>query len=115
MAQEYLGEHALQAGDDGAGDAGGSFTLEQARRAHAAAQEERAERESEDWVYLDAPSAIPAPAAGFDADSTAWEIHAALRALAAERDAWDDGVDGTLAGLHPRRARSSRKKASSAV
>jgi hypothetical protein len=98
MAQEYLGEHPLEAGDDGAGGAGVSFTLERERRAHAAAQEERAERESEAWIYLDAPSAIPAPAAGFDASSTAWEIDAALRALAAERDAWDDRL-GALAYL----------------
>jgi hypothetical protein len=61
MAQEYLGEHPLEAGDDGEGGAGGSFTLERERRAHAAAQEERAERESEAWVYLDAPREIPAP------------------------------------------------------
>jgi hypothetical protein len=96
MAQEYLGEHPLEAGDDGAGDAGRAFTLEQARRAHAAAQEERAERESEAWVYLDAPCDIPAPETGFDASSTAWEIDAALRALAAERNAWDDRL-GALA------------------
>jgi hypothetical protein len=66
MAQEYLGEYPVEAGDDGAGGAGLSFTLERERRAHAAAQEERAERESEGWSYLDAPAAIPAPAAGFE-------------------------------------------------
>jgi hypothetical protein len=61
MAQEYLSEHPVEAGDDGAGAAGWSFTLEQARRAHAAAQEERAERESEGWSYCERspPSAMP--------------------------------------------------------
>jgi hypothetical protein len=98
MAQEYLGEHPLEAGDDGAGGAGGAFTLERARRAHAAAQEERAERESEGWSYLDAPCAVAAPMGGFDAYSTAEELDASLRELAARRDAWDDLL-GALAYL----------------
>jgi hypothetical protein len=89
MAQEYLGEHPLEAGGDGAGGAGGAFAPERSR-AHAAAQEERAERESEAWSYLDAPREVAAPAAGFDVYFSAWEIDAALRELAARRDAWDD-------------------------
>jgi hypothetical protein len=98
MAQEYLGEHPLEAGDDGAGGAGGAFAQGGWHRARLAALEERAELESEGWAYLDAPPAIPAPAAPFDAYSTAWELDAALRELAARRDAWDDLL-GPLADM----------------
>jgi hypothetical protein len=90
MAQEYLGGHALQAGDDGAGVAGGAFAPDGARRARAAASEERAERESGAWSYLDAPRDVPAPALSFEPWATAEEIDAALRELAARRDGWDD-------------------------
>lgn len=98
MAQEYLGEHPLEAGDDGARGAGGAFTPEGAHRAHLAAQEERAERESEAWSYLDAPRDVPAPHLGIDELSSAQEIDAELRKLGALRDGWDD-VLGTLAYL----------------
>jgi hypothetical protein len=92
MAQEYLGEHALEAGDDGAG---GAFRPEgdPARRPRL---EERLEDETERWSYLSRPQDVSAPEAGFGPFATELEIDARLRALAAQRAAWD-GILGYCA------------------
>ena len=87
MAQEYVAEHPVEAGDDGAGPDGGAFRrLDpglQARR------EARLEEETERWAFLDRVPGIPALEAGFDDAATALEIDAGLTALAGRRDAWD--------------------------
>jgi hypothetical protein len=95
MAQEYLGEHALEAGDDGGGPVGGAFRAE-IRKVLRAQLEERFERESGEWAYLRPPVDVPVPEANFDEFSTEQEIHAHLRELAARRAAWD-GILGYCA------------------
>jgi hypothetical protein len=90
MAQEYLAEHALEAGDDGGGAAGGAFQPDPARRARLEERlRERLEEESERWSYLSRPRDVHAPELGLDELSTAEELDARLRELAARRDAWD--------------------------
>jgi hypothetical protein len=90
MAQEYLAEHPLEAGDDGGGAAGSAFQPDPGRRARLEEQlAERLEEESERWSYLSRPRDLHAPALGLDECSTAEEIDARLRELAARRDAWD--------------------------
>jgi hypothetical protein len=90
MAQEYIGEHPVEADRDGAMGSGGAPRPEETRRAHASAEEERAERDSDSWVYLDAAREVAAPVRRFDLASGAVELDATLRALAARRDGWDD-------------------------
>jgi hypothetical protein len=90
MAQEYVAEHPLEAGDDGGGAAGGAFQPDPGRRARLEAQlAERLEEESERWSYLARPGDVAAPEPGLDEYSTAEEIDARLRELAARRDGWD--------------------------
>jgi 5-methylcytosine-specific restriction endonuclease McrA len=89
MAQEYLGEHPTEAGDDGAGPVGGAFlsladALEQ-RKA-------RLEVETERWSHLDAVARVVVPDADcdvFEAMTSATEIDARLKDLAAVRQRWD--------------------------
>jgi hypothetical protein len=89
MAQEYLGEHPVEAGDDGAGAAGGSFRPE----GHARVERRKAELEleTERWSYLAPAHQVRAPDEGyaFDEMTSAEEIDRALRALAVKRDGWD--------------------------
>jgi hypothetical protein len=86
MAQEYVAEHAVEAGDDGANLAGGAF-----RRIDPARQERieaRLEEETERWAFLDVAPGVAAPEV--DAGGlTALEIDARLKALASRRDEWD--------------------------
>ncbi len=85
MAQEYLSEHAPQAGDDGAGAAGGSF-----RPASDRLERRKAELETDRWSCLPPARCVPAPdAGGFEHMTSAREIDAALRELARRRDSWD--------------------------
>ncbi len=95
MAQEYVAEHALEAGNDDGGAAGGAFGP-CGRAALRDRLEARAEEETEAWAYLRRPADVPAPAASFDGLDDPWEIHARLRALAARRAAWD-GILGYCA------------------
>ncbi len=87
MAQEYLAEHPAEAGDDGAGLAGGAFRrIDAGRRARL---EARLEEETDRWAFLDAVPGIAAPEVDWDG-LTALEIDARLRTLArrrGERDA----------------------------
>jgi hypothetical protein len=90
MAQEYLGEHALEAGDDGGGAAGGSFRPDDRDRV----ERRKAELELETgcWSYLQAVANVRAAdegSCGFEQMRSAREIDNALRDLAARRDAWD--------------------------
>src|SRR5512138_1094774 len=87
MAQEYLSEHATEAGDDGGGAAGGSFRPESDRlEKRKAALEEETER----WSFLPSvPGVAAAEPGGFEGMTSAEEIDAALRKLAARRDCWD--------------------------
>ena len=89
MAQEYLGEHPVEAGDDGAGPAGGAFRPEGERRAREEAREARLEAETERWSFLEEVAGVAAPDAGFERLWSAAEIDARLRELAARRDGWD--------------------------
>jgi hypothetical protein len=95
MAQEYLGGHAVEAGDDGGGAAGGAFRPDGGRSIRERL-EARAEAESGAWAYLPRPVDVAAPDASLDEYATAWEIHARLRALAGQRAAWD-GILGYCA------------------
>jgi hypothetical protein len=79
MAQEYLGEHPLEAGDDGARRAGASFRPERERRAWLEAFEARLEAETDRWLFLPPAPAIAAPQAGFESLWTAAEIDARLK------------------------------------
>jgi len=94
MAQEYVAEHPVEAGSDGAaaggafGD-GGAFRSGRERRARAAAREAELEAETERWSYLPAAADIPAPDGAFETATSAAEIDRRLRALAAKRDRWD--------------------------
>ena len=86
MAQEYVGEHPLEAGDDGAGLAGGAFRRIDPRRKERL--EARLEAETFRWSYLDGVPGVPAPQVEYDGLS-APEIDAHLEALAERRDEWD--------------------------
>ncbi len=85
MAQEYLAEHPVEAGDDGGGPVGGAFRPA-ARRPDL---EARLERETERWSFLALPADVPVPEEGFDDLRSAAEIDARLRELAAIRARWD--------------------------
>jgi hypothetical protein len=86
MAQEYLGEHPTEAGDDGGRRLGGSFRAEDDRLGRL---EARLEAETERWSYLLAVRDVAAPEAGHEEATSARELDARLRELAAMRDAWD--------------------------
>jgi hypothetical protein len=89
MAQEYLGEHAAEAGDDGAGAAGASFRPESDRLERRKAE---LEAETDRWSFLPRAPGVPMPdagRAGFEDMTSAKEIDAALRELAARRGSWD--------------------------
>ncbi len=88
MAQEYLAEHALEAGDDGGGAAGGSFRAESDRLERRKAG---LELETDRWSFLPRVVNVAAPVAGspdFE-QMTALEIDRALRDLAVKRESWD--------------------------
>jgi hypothetical protein len=89
MAQEYLAEHPLEAGDDGGGAAGGSFQPDGRERIERRKAE--LELETDRWGYLPRAYDVRAPDDGyaFDEMTSAEEIDRALRALAAKRDGWD--------------------------
>ena len=86
MAQEYVAEHPVEAGDDGGGGVGGAFRPDPRRRARL---EQRLEHESERWSYLSRPREVPAPDVTFDAHASAEDLHARLKELAERRAAWD--------------------------
>jgi 5-methylcytosine-specific restriction endonuclease McrA len=86
MAQEFVGEHPLEAGDDGGGLAGGAFRPDPARLDRLA---QRLEEETERWSYLSRPAEVPAPDVDFGALGSAEEIHGCLLELAGRRAAWD--------------------------
>ncbi len=87
MAQEYLAEHALEAGDDGGGAAGGAFRAESDRLERRKAE---LELETDRWSYLPPAASVAAPGAGgFEELTSAREIDRALRDLAARRESWD--------------------------
>lgn len=94
MAQEYLGEHPVEAGDDGGGLGVAAFRPDHA--ALRARLEARLEEESERWSYLTVPGEVRAPGGDLDALASAEELDARLRGLAAQRAAWD-GVLGYCA------------------
>ena len=87
MAQEYIGEHPVEAGDDGAGPAGRAFQPDPGRLD---ALEARLELETDRWSFLESPPGVPSPAGELAGLASADEIDARLRQLAAQRDAWDD-------------------------
>jgi hypothetical protein len=87
MAQEYLGEHPVEAGGDGAGAACGCFAPGCARKDPALAA--RLEHETDRWSFLDHPPDACVPDAGFDERTSARELDARLRELAAVRAGWD--------------------------
>jgi hypothetical protein len=89
LAQEYLAEHALEAGDDGGRGAGGAFRPESDRLERRKAV---LEAETERWSFLPRAPEVPAPDAGpggFEGMTSALEIDRALRDLAAQRRSWD--------------------------
>ncbi len=89
MAQEYLAEHALEAGDDGGGAAGGSFRTESDRLERRKAE---LELETDRWSFLRSVANVAAPDAasgGFEEMTSALEIDRALRDLAVKRQSWD--------------------------
>ncbi len=90
LAQEYLGEHPTEAGDDGGRAIGGIFRAEDERLGRLAA---RLETETERWSYLLRVRDVAVPDAGFDEATSARELDARLRQLSAMRDSWD-GVLG---------------------
>jgi HNH endonuclease len=85
MAQEYLAEHPVEAGDDGSGQAGGSFRPESDRLERRKAE---LEIETDRWSFLDPVAPVPAPC-GIDEEGSAKEIDTRLKQLAAKRGAWD--------------------------
>ncbi len=87
MAQEYVAEHPVEAGDDGAGIAGAAFRrIDSWRRARL---EARLEEETDRWAFLDRVAGVAAPVTTDDG-ATALEIDARLKALASRRGEWDD-------------------------
>ncbi len=88
MAQEYLAEHALEAGDDRGGAAGGSFRAESDRLERRKAE---LELETDRWSFLPRVVSVAAPVAGSPGfeQMTALEIDRALRDLAVKRESWD--------------------------
>ena len=87
MAQEYLAEHALEAGDDGGGAAGGGFRAESDGLERRKAE---LELETDRWSYLPPAASVAAPGAGgFEELTSAREIDRALWDLAARRESWD--------------------------
>ncbi len=84
MAQEYLGEHALEAGDDGGGAAGSSFRAEGDRLER---RKQVLEIETDRWSFLPAAPNVTAP--DVEQMTSALEIDGALRALAVNRESWD--------------------------
>ena len=86
MAQEYVGEHPVEAGDDGAGPAGLGFRPEPG---HCEALKARLELETDRWSFLEPAPEVPVPDAGFDELASAKEIDATLQALAARLARWD--------------------------
>jgi hypothetical protein len=86
MAQEYLGEHPVEAGDDGGGGVGGSFRRIDAERRER--REARLEAETERWAFLDRIAGATAPEIDYGA-LTALEIQAKLVELASMRAEWD--------------------------
>jgi hypothetical protein len=93
MAQEYLGEHPTEAGDDGGQAIGGMFRPIRAADERTERLRARLEAETERWSYLLRIRDVAAPDAGFDEATSAREIDARLRELSAMRDSWD-GVLG---------------------
>jgi HNH endonuclease len=89
MAQEYLGEHPLEAGDDGGCGAGKSFRADGDRKDRLERYQARLEEESDRWSYLPRVPGVTAPDLAWDAMFTE-EIDRELRELAAIRDRWDD-------------------------
>jgi hypothetical protein len=90
IAQEYLGEHPLEAGDDGGGAAGGTFRPD--GRDQLERRKAELELETDRWSYLEGVESVRAPdEAGYQFDElrSAREIDRALRALAARRAEWD--------------------------
>jgi hypothetical protein len=88
MAQEYLGGHPLEAGDDGAAPAGGSFRPDDRERI--ARRKAELELETERWSYLESVADVRTPdECDFERMSSAREIDEALRVLAARRAGWD--------------------------
>ena len=90
LAQEYLGEHPLEAGDDGGGAAGGSFRPGGDDRSEQRKAE--LELETDRWSYLDGVANVRAPDEGshdFEQMKSAREIDHALKDLAARRATWD--------------------------
>jgi hypothetical protein len=89
MAQEYLAEHALEAGDDGGGAAGGSFRPD--GRDQVERRKAELELETDRWSYLEGVADVRAPdeGSGFEEMRSAREVDRALRDLAARRATWD--------------------------
>jgi hypothetical protein len=87
LAQEYLGEHPTEAGDDGGGPAGSAF-----RPVHGVREwlEARLEVETERWAVLREVCDVPEPELGLDAAATAGQLDARLHELAAMRASWGD-------------------------
>src|SRR6266540_2742488 len=85
MAQEYLAEHALEAGDDGSGAAGGGFRAESDGLERRKAE---LELETDRWSYLPPAASVAAPGAGGFEELTSARDRA-LRDLAARRESWD--------------------------
>ncbi|HET7825988.1 MAG TPA: HNH endonuclease signature motif containing protein, partial [Anaeromyxobacter sp.] len=94
MAQEYLAEHPMEAGDDGARAAGGAF------RPDSDAVEQRQARlevETDRWSFLAEALRVGAPESDqFEDMTSAAEIDARLENLAAFRRSWD-GILGYCA------------------
>ncbi len=87
MAQEYLGEHPVEAGDDGGRRLGGVFRPEDDRREKL---ERRLEHEGDRWSDLRRVTPISVPEMSFDQVSmTAEAIDARLRELASIWHGWD--------------------------
>lgn len=85
MAQEYLGEHPVEAGADDGDAVGGSFRPEGDPRER---REAALELETDRWSFLP-PVSRAAVSGELDETASAREIDARLRALAAKRGAWN--------------------------
>jgi hypothetical protein len=82
MAQEYVAEHPIEAGDDGARLAAGAFRRVDLERQ--ARLEARLEEETDRWSFLERVGGVAAPALEWEG-LTALEVDATLKALARER------------------------------